>query len=134
MRKSRRALDMVQLGSSATAIRNSSRRPAAAHRAGRALVFEPQLVLMDEPLGALDKNLREQMQIEIKHIQQSLDVTVVFVTHDQSEALTMSDRIAVFDKGIIQQIDSAETLYEEPTNSFVANFIGENNALAGTVT
>ena len=73
------------------------------------------------------------MQIEIKHIQQSLDVTVVFVTHDQSEALTMSDRIAVFDKGIIQQIDSAETLYEEPT-TFVANFIGENNALAGTVT
>ena len=133
--KSRRALDMVQLGSFGNRYPQQlsggqQQRIALA----RALVFEPQLVLMDEPLGALDKNLREQMQIEIKHIQQSLDVTVVFVTHDQSEALTMSDRIAVFDKGIIQQIDSAETLYEEPTNSFVANFIGENNALAGTVT
>lgn len=99
----------------------------------RALVFDPELVLMDEPLGALDKQLREHMQLEIKHIHENLGVTVVFVTHDQGEALTMSDRIAVFDKGIIQQIDSAETLYEEPANSFVASFIGENNALHGTV-
>ena len=99
----------------------------------RALVFDPQLVLMDEPLGALDKNLRERMQLEIKHIQQNLGITVVFVTHDQSEALTMSDRIAVFNHGVIQQIDAPETLYELPANSFVADFIGENNALDGTV-
>ena len=94
----------------------------------RALVFDPQLVLMDEPLGALDKQLREHMQIEIKHIHASLGVTFVFVTHDQSEALTMSDRIAVFDQGIIQQVDRADKLYEEPANAFVASFIGENNA------
>jgi putative spermidine/putrescine transport system ATP-binding protein len=99
----------------------------------RALVFDPELVLMDEPLGALDKQLREHMQLEIKHIHQNLGVTVVFVTHDQGEALTMSDRIAVFNHGIIQQIDSASTLYERPANSFVAGFIGENNALHGTV-
>ena len=99
----------------------------------RALVFEPQLVLMDEPLGALDKQLREHMQLEIKHIHENLGVTVVYVTHDQSEALTMSDRVAVFDKGEIQQIDPAETLYEAPVNSFVAGFIGESNAISGTI-
>lgn len=99
----------------------------------RALVFEPQLVLMDEPLGALDKQLREHMQIEIKHIHESLGVTVVYVTHDQSEALTMSDRVAVFNDGIIQQLDSPYNLYENPRNSFVAHFIGENNILNGTV-
>jgi putative spermidine/putrescine transport system ATP-binding protein len=99
----------------------------------RALVFDPELVLMDEPLGALDKQLREHMQLEIKHLQQRLGLTVVFVTHDQAEALTMSDRVAVFDKGVIQQIDSPEALYERPANSFVASFIGENNALRGTI-
>ncbi len=99
----------------------------------RALVFEPDLVLMDEPLGALDKQLREQMQYEIKHIHESLGVTVVYVTHDQSEALTMSDRVAVFEDGIIQQLSSPEELYERPQNSFVAQFIGENNQLRGTV-
>ncbi|WP_337996814.1 ABC transporter ATP-binding protein [Oleispirillum naphthae] len=99
----------------------------------RALVFEPQLVLMDEPLGALDKQLREHMQIEIKHLHQSLGVTVVYVTHDQTEALTMSDRIAVFDDGVIRQLDTPHGLYEEPQNAFVADFIGENNMLAGTV-
>jgi putative spermidine/putrescine transport system ATP-binding protein len=99
----------------------------------RALVFEPDLVLMDEPLGALDKQLREQMQYEIKHIHQSLGVTVVYVTHDQSEALTMSDRVAVFEDGIIQQLSTPEELYERPENSFVAQFIGENNKLRGTV-
>ncbi len=100
----------------------------------RALVFEPALVLMDEPLGALDKQLREQMQYEIKHIHENLGVTVVYVTHDQSEALTMSDRIAVFDDGIIQQLSTPDELYERPQNSFVAHFIGENNTLHGTVT
>jgi putative spermidine/putrescine transport system ATP-binding protein len=99
----------------------------------RALVFDPNLVLMDEPLGALDKQLREHMQIEIKHIHESLGITVVFVTHDQSEALTMSDRVAVFNHGVIQQIDPAIKLYEEPANAFVAGFIGESNSLAGTI-
>ncbi len=99
----------------------------------RALVFEPQLVLMDEPLGALDKNLREQMQFEIKALHRNLGLTVVYVTHDQSEALTMSDRIAVFEDGIIQQISTPDVLYEKPENAFVAQFIGENNRLSGKV-
>ena len=99
----------------------------------RALVFEPDIVLMDEPLGALDKQLREHMQIEIKHLQRQLGVTVVYVTHDQSEALTMSDRVAVFNAGRIEQVASPAALYEEPCTAFVARFIGENNALRGRV-
>ncbi len=99
----------------------------------RALVFDPELVLMDEPLGALDKQLREQMQYEIKHIHENLGVTVVYVTHDQSEALTMSNRIAVFNDGVVQQLSTPAELYERPVNSFVAQFIGENNRIAGTV-
>ena len=100
----------------------------------RSLVFDPQLVLMDEPLGALDKNLRESMQYEIKHIHESIGVTVVYVTHDQGEALTMSNRIAVFNDGKVQQLSSPDKLYEEPVNSFVAEFIGENNRFSGQVT
>jgi len=100
----------------------------------RALVFDPQVVLMDEPLGALDKNLREQMQYEIKHIHESIGVTIVYVTHDQNEALTMSNRIAVFNDGKVQQLSRPDQLYEEPVNSFVAQFIGENNTFAGQVT
>ena len=100
----------------------------------RALVFDPAVVLMDEPLGALDKNLRESMQYEIKHIHESIGVTVVYVTHDQSEALTMSNRIAVFNDGKVQQLSSPDKLYEEPVNSFVAEFIGENNTFQGEVT
>ena len=100
----------------------------------RALVFEPDLVLMDEPLGALDKKLREQMQLEIKHLHEALGMTVVYVTHDQGEALTMSDRIAVLNDGRVQQIDDPRTIYEFPETSFVANFIGDNNNLAGRVT
>jgi len=96
-------------------------------------VFEPSLVLMDEPLGALDKQLRERMQIEIKQLQTSLGITMVYVTHDQSEALTMSDRIAVFHDGCIQQLADPETLYNEPANRFVASFIGENNTLPCTL-
>jgi putative spermidine/putrescine transport system ATP-binding protein len=99
----------------------------------RALIFDPDVVLMDEPLGSLDKQLREHLQIEIKHIQQSLGLTVAYVTHDQSEALTMSDRIAVFDQGAIQQLATPEELYEQPQNAFVAQFIGESNRLVGTV-
>ena len=99
----------------------------------RSLVFDPQLVLMDEPLGALDKNLRESMQYEIKHIHESIGVTVVYVTHDQTEALTMSNRIAVFNDGKVQQLSSPDELYEAPENSFVAGFIGENNIFNVTV-
>ena len=99
----------------------------------RALVFEPKLVLMDEPLSALDKQLREQMQYEIKQLHHRLGVTVVYVTHDQGEALTMSDRVAVFNNGVIQQLDTPERLYEQPANAFVASFIGENNKLYGKV-
>jgi len=99
----------------------------------RALVFEPQLVLMDEPLGALDKQLREHMQIELKELHRQLGVTFVYVTHDQGEALTMSDRVAVFNDGAIQQIDAVEHMYEAPANRFVASFIGDSTMLRGTV-
>jgi putative spermidine/putrescine transport system ATP-binding protein len=100
---------------------------------GRALIFNPHLVLMDEPLGALDRQLRERMQIEIKHIHKKLGLTFVSVTHDQSEALTMSDRIAVFKDGVLQQVGTPLALYETPANSFVASFIGDSNFLAGNV-
>ena len=93
----------------------------------RALIYSPKLVLMDEPLGALDKNLRDKMQYEIKKLHQILDFTMVYVTHDQSEALTMSDRIVVLDQGIVQQLSDTKTLYDTPNNQFVAKFIGENN-------
>jgi putative spermidine/putrescine transport system ATP-binding protein len=99
----------------------------------RALVFGPRLVLMDEPLGALDKQLREQLQLEIKHIQNMLGVAVIYVTHDQAEALVMSDRIAVFNNGIVHQVDTPAELYEHPTSAFVAQFVGENNQLHGTI-
>ncbi|MEY4416624.1 MAG: hypothetical protein RIQ53_3917 [Pseudomonadota bacterium] len=99
----------------------------------RALVFEPQLVLMDEPLGALDKQLREHMQLELKALHRQLGITFVYVTHDQDEALTMSDRVAVFNDGEIQQIDAVERLYETPANRFVAGFVGDSTPLAGTV-
>ncbi|WP_318268290.1 ABC transporter ATP-binding protein [Paraburkholderia terricola] len=97
----------------------------------RAIVFQPRLVLMDEPLGALDKQLREHMQYEIKQLHERLGITVVYVTHDQGEALTMSDRIAIFSEGVIQQLAPPMDLYEHPANAFVAAFIGENNQLSG---
>lgn len=129
-----KVLDMVGLSAF------SDRRPAQLSggqqqrvAVARALVFEPKLVLMDEPLGALDKQLREQMQYEIKHIHETFGVTVVYVTHDQSEALTMSNRIAVFSDGVIQQLATPNELYENPSNAFVAQFIGENNRINGTV-
>jgi putative spermidine/putrescine transport system ATP-binding protein len=95
----------------------------------RALVFEPQLVLMDEPLGALDKQLREEMQFELRSLHETLEITTIYVTHDQSEAMTMSDRVAVFHHGRIQQIDDPQTLYERPANLFVASSVGESNRL-----
>ncbi|ETF04524.1 spermidine/putrescine ABC transporter ATP-binding protein [Advenella kashmirensis W13003] len=100
----------------------------------RALVFDPELVLMDEPLGALDKQLREHMQLEIKRLHAELGVTVVYVTHDQGEALTMSDRVAVFHDGKVQQIGSPQDIYESPETAFVAGFIGENNRTHGVIT
>ncbi|HEY9215985.1 MAG TPA: ABC transporter ATP-binding protein [Ancylobacter sp.] len=99
----------------------------------RALIFEPELILMDEPLGALDKQLREQMQFEIKDMHARLGITFVYVTHDQTEALTMSDRIAVFNAGAVQQLSTPTELYEQPRTSFVASFIGENNRMFGTI-
>ena len=97
----------------------------------RALVNEPEVLLLDEPLGALDLKLRKEMQIELKRIQQRLGITFIFVTHDQEEALTMSDTIVVMNKGKIQQMGSPEDIYNEPANAFVADFIGESNLLSG---
>ena len=129
-----RALEMVQMDTMgmrypAQMSGGQQQRVALA----RALVFDPQLVLMDEPLGALDKQLREHMQIELKALHRRLGVTFVYVTHDQSEALTMSDRVAVFNDGRIQQIDRVDRLYETPTNRFVANFVGDNAVLEARV-
>jgi putative spermidine/putrescine transport system ATP-binding protein len=133
-KKVKYALDMVQMGEF------GGRRPAQLSGGqqqrialARALVFEPELVLMDEPLGALDKQLREHMQFEITNLAHDLGITVVYVTHDQTEALTMSDRVAVFNDGKIQQLAAPDELYERPENSFVAQFIGENNTLEGTI-
>ncbi|MEM9969144.1 MAG: ABC transporter ATP-binding protein [Pseudomonadota bacterium] len=132
--KVRRALSMVQMEAF------EGRRPAQLSGGqqqrialARALVFEPELVLMDEPLGALDKQLRETLQFEITNLAHDLGITTVYVTHDQTEALTMSDRVAVFDDGRIQQLAPPDQLYEQPENSFVAQFIGENNTLEGVV-
>ncbi len=99
----------------------------------RALIFEPSLVLMDEPLGALDRKLREQMQFEITRLHKQLGFTVIYVTHDQTEALTMSDRVAVFNEGVVQQCAAPNVLYEHPANAFVAGFIGENNLIPGRI-
>lgn len=93
----------------------------------RAMVFEPRILLMDEPLGALDRKLREQMQIEIMRLHRELRISVVYVTHDQEEALMMSDRIAVFNEGRVEQIGTPQELYESPVTSFVAGFVGESN-------
>ncbi|MDD7793125.1 spermidine/putrescine ABC transporter ATP-binding protein [Clostridium sp. 'White wine YQ'] len=97
----------------------------------RALVNEPKVLLLDEPLGALDLKLRKEMQLELKKIQKKLGITFVFVTHDQEEALTMSDKIIVMNKGIIQQMGTPEDIYNEPSNAFVAKFIGESNIING---
>ena len=132
--KVKRALGMVQMGGMGERYPGQlsggqQQRVALA----RALVFDPQLVLMDEPLGALDKQLREHMQIELKALHRQLGLTFVYVTHDQSEALTMSDRVAVFSDGAIQQIDVVTRLYEAPVNRFVAGFVGDNSIFEGTV-
>lgn len=130
----KKALDMVHLGGKGDRYPGQlsggqQQRVALA----RALVFNPQMVLMDEPLGALDKQLREHMQIELKELHRKLGLTFVYVTHDQSEALTMSDRVAVFNDGAIQQVDVVDRLYETPTNRFVAGFVGDNTVFDGVV-
>jgi putative spermidine/putrescine transport system ATP-binding protein len=129
-----RALDMVRLPGLAQRLPaqlsgGQQQRVAMA----RALVFEPQMILMDEPLGALDRQLRDEMQLELRRLHDRLGITTVYVTHDQAEALTMSDRIAVFHQGRIQQVAAPQTLYEAPVNLFVASFVGENNRFAGEI-
>jgi putative spermidine/putrescine transport system ATP-binding protein len=99
----------------------------------RAIVYEPRLLLMDEPLGALDKKLRESLQLELMHLSHELAVTVLYVTHDQDEALVMSDRIAVYRDGRIQQLGTGEELYERPVSRFVAEFVGESNLFSGRI-
>jgi putative spermidine/putrescine transport system ATP-binding protein len=128
------ALDMVRLGDYGDRLPSQlsggqQQRIALA----RAFVFQPRLLLMDEPLGALDKKLREVLQIEITKICRELGVTVIYVTHDQEEALVMSDRIAIYNSGRIEQIGSAEDLYERPASLFVADFVGESNVIPGTL-
>ena len=128
------ALDLVQLGSFADRFAKQlsggqQQRVAIA----RAIVFEPRIVLMDEPLGALDKNLRYDMQVEIKEIQRRLGMTVVYVTHDQEEAMNMSDRIAIMSRGRIAQVGTPSDVYERPANAFVGRFLGEANILEAPV-
>jgi ABC-type spermidine/putrescine transport systems, ATPase components len=131
-----RLLDLIQLpdigGRYPNQLSGGQRQRVAL---ARALAIEPRmLLLLDEPLGALDKNLREQMQIEIKRIQKRLGVTTIFVTHDQTEAMSMSDRIVVFSNGAIEQAAAPLEVYHRPASRFVADFIGESNLFDATVT
>jgi putative spermidine/putrescine transport system ATP-binding protein len=126
----RRALDMVQLsGLGERQVDQLSGGQKQRVALARAIIFEPRILLMDEPLSALDKKLREQMQIEVRHLHQRLGMTTVYVTHDQREALTMSDRIAVINHGRFRQIDKPQDLYERPHDRFIAEFIGESHFL-----
>ncbi|UWQ21945.1 ABC transporter ATP-binding protein [Jannaschia sp. W003] len=133
-RRVREYLDLVELGSFGNRhpgqLSGGQRQRVAL---ARAMIFDPSLILMDEPLGALDKKLREQMQYEITRIHEQTGFTVIYVTHDQAEALSMSSRIAVFNDGVVQQCAPPAELYERPANAFVAEFIGENNFVEGTV-
>jgi spermidine/putrescine ABC transporter ATP-binding subunit len=132
--KVKNALDLVQLpGYENRYPRQLSGGQQQRIALARALVFDPPLLLLDEPLGALDKKLREHMQLELKHIHTRLKRTMIYVTHDQEEALVMSNRIAVMDRGRIEQVGTPDELYEKPTNEFVAGFIGESNFIQGRV-
>jgi putative spermidine/putrescine transport system ATP-binding protein len=125
-----RALDMVQLqGLGDRQVDQLSGGQKQRVALARAIIFEPRILLMDEPLSALDKKLREQMQIEVRHLHQRLGMTTVYVTHDQREALTMSDRIAVIDRGRFKQIGQPRDIYERPDSRFIAEFIGESSFL-----
>ncbi len=133
-KKITQVLDVVRLaGYAARRINQLSGGQQQRVAIARALIFGPSLVLMDEPLGALDRQLRVAMQYEIKHIHETLGITIIYVTHDQEEALTMSNRVAVLEKGRIEQIAAPSDLYERPMTSFVAKFVGENNCLPGHV-
>jgi len=127
-----RVLELIQLADKATrfpvALSGGQQQRVAL---ARAIVFEPQLLLMDEPLSALDKKLREELQIEIRRLHQELRITFLFVTHDQEEAMVMSDRIGVFNKGRLVQVGTANELYERPLSLFVANFLGDSNIIIG---
>jgi spermidine/putrescine transport system ATP-binding protein len=132
--KVRAALEMVEIGAFA------DRRPAQLSGGqrqrvalARAIVNEPQVLLLDEPLSALDRKLRVNLQVELMRLQARLGLTFIFVTHDQEEALTMSDRMAVMNKGIIEQLGGVQEMYERPQNAFVAKFLGSSNLLEGTV-
>jgi putative spermidine/putrescine transport system ATP-binding protein len=131
-RRAQEMLELVQLGHFA------ERRPSQLSGGqrqrvslARALINQPRVLLLDEPLGALDLKLREEMQIELKNLQRRLGITFVFVTHDQGEALSMADRIAVFNRGKIEQLDTPRALYTKPTTAFVARFVGSANVVAG---
>ncbi|RWM24467.1 ABC transporter ATP-binding protein [Mesorhizobium sp.] len=133
-RKVSQALDMVRLPGSEKKLPSQlsggqQQRIALA----RAIVFQPQVLLLDEPLSALDANMREEMRVEIKKIQKETGITAIFVTHDQEEALSMSDRIVVMNAGAVEQIGAPEEVYETPATAFVADFLGKANMLAGTV-
>ncbi len=129
-----KALDLVQLqGLGDRQVDHLSGGQRQRVALARAIVFEPRILLMDEPLSALDKKLREQMQIEVRHLHQRLGMTTVYVTHDQREALTMSDRVAVIDKGRFRQIGKPRDIYERPDSRFIAEFIGESHFLPVTV-
>jgi putative spermidine/putrescine transport system ATP-binding protein len=131
-RRAQEMLELVQLGDFA------ERRPSQLSGGqrqrvslARALINRPRVLLLDEPLGALDLKLREEMQIELKNLQRRLGITFVFVTHDQGEALSMADRVAVFNRGRIEQLDTPRTLYARPGTAFVARFVGSANVVSG---
>ncbi|MER9443123.1 ABC transporter ATP-binding protein [Mesorhizobium sp. M0340] len=135
VRRVKKALDMVRLPGSETKLPSQlsggqQQRIALA----RAIVFEPEVLLLDEPLSALDANMREDMRVEIKKIQRETGITAIFVTHDQEEALSMSDHIVVMNAGLIEQIGSPAQVYDQPATAFVANFLGKANMLPGSVT
>ncbi len=131
-KKVEKALDLVDLANYGN--RDISRLSGGQKQRvaiARALVNEPEIILFDEPLGALDLKLRKRMQIELKNIQKEVGITFIYVTHDQEEALSMSDKIAVMNKGVIEQFGTPQYIYEEPVNAFVANFLGDSNIFRG---
>jgi iron(III) transport system ATP-binding protein len=130
----RKYLDMVQLGGYAQRkISELSGGQQQRVALARALAIQPRILLLDEPLSNLDAKLRDEMRFELKQLHKNLGITTVYVTHDQTEALTMSDTIAVLDEGVCQQVGTSREIYDEPANSFVANFIGDTNLIKATI-